>query len=467
MKINSIKEYTIPHFSQQTSKTKNKQNSNLKKAAPIIASATAITSGIIVIGIIKKAPKKPINIDIDFKNSILKSLEKEGIKCKTEDLNSIVGPEEFSTLINKFKPENFNISKQAQSLDKFKNEGEFINYLKDANNLKDYYSNFVDGTFRVNLHSHSNFSDGRASVSEFLENATKYADLIASKNSDKSIPPFTIALTDHDNVDGCKEAIKIIAQNPKKYKNLKFVAGTEMSVNSNILEPLRNHFDVTALAINPFDNDFCKLLNDLKDKRTNTIQKLIDKSNLRRGTNYTINDLIDWQLKNSHGKQDIKTMAGVSGVRHAIDALMNISSETIKKSHYDHCDSLDLETVINAIHKAGGKASLTHPLKSFYAPIPEEKLMKLKELGIDGFEANHQYAPNKFYKLMENNHFNPDDSVTKRADIIYNNLSDFAKKNSLFLSGGTDSHNHHPFIYHPNNDFVAEFVENVLNGKIK
>ena len=62
--------------------------------------------------------------------------------------------------------------------------------------------------FRFNLHTHTNFSDGSLCVNEWLENACKIAD---ERSEDKGcLPPFTVALTDHDCIDGAKEAVRIL-----------------------------------------------------------------------------------------------------------------------------------------------------------------------------------------------------------------------------------------------------------------
>ena len=60
---------------------------------------------------------------------------------------------------------------------------------------------------KIDLHIHSDFSDGNYSISEICERC-------------KNEGVYEIAITDHDTVEGCKEAVRIIASNPEKYKNL-------------------------------------------------------------------------------------------------------------------------------------------------------------------------------------------------------------------------------------------------------
>ena len=121
------------------------------------------------------------------------------------------------------------------------------------------FANVLNGKYRVNLHTHSRKSDGMMEPKDFLEMAVKYAD--KAKRLDPDLPPFTIALTDHNNVDGVKEIIAIIAKNPEKYKNLKFVVGCEfmfMDENSGFEFPA---FEAVGLGFNPFDPELNKRLN--------------------------------------------------------------------------------------------------------------------------------------------------------------------------------------------------------------
>ena len=81
---------------------------------------------------------------------------------------------------------------------------------------------------RINLHNHTKASDGKLSLLEMLEQARKWADAIAIKNNSNEKSAFVWGLTDHDTMDGAKEVVKIISQNPEKYKNLKIVLGVNL-----------------------------------------------------------------------------------------------------------------------------------------------------------------------------------------------------------------------------------------------
>ena len=107
-------------------------------------------------------------------------------------LSSVVGSKQLEKLINNFTMQDFTVGKNLEGV---------------KNNI-----------YRVNLHNHTQASDGKLSVEAFLEQSRKWADRIASKVNDNK-PAFTIGITDHDTLDGCKQAVKIISENPDKYLN--------------------------------------------------------------------------------------------------------------------------------------------------------------------------------------------------------------------------------------------------------
>jgi len=88
------------------------------------------------------------------------------------------------------------------------------------------FENVKDGTFSINLHIHTQYSDGDFSVQELLDQTAKYADYRLTKGYSD---PVIISVTDHDTLSGTKEALKIIAEDPEKYKNISFVTGIELN----------------------------------------------------------------------------------------------------------------------------------------------------------------------------------------------------------------------------------------------
>ena len=418
--------------------------------------------GVIIYKIGRGRGAEGAGFDTKFKNSVLGALKKEGVNCKKSALDSIVGPEEFQVLIKKYEQQDFARCTQG-IIPRFKTKGEYETYLKlhkgtlPAKELEDYYRPILDGKFRVCLHTHSIHSDGAATVNEFLDCATAYANKVAKQCPNDGKPPFMIALTDHDSIDGCKEAIKIIAQNPEKYKNLKFVAGAEFSVKSDISVNGRNNFDLTGLALNPFDEKLVGLMEGLKISRQKTVESLLEGFSPIGGKKYTFNDLVQFQ-RDGHfekGKQTIENRAGVVSVRNAIEAFEKITGSdlTEQKNYLGVKDILPIDTVIKAVNENGGFTSLTHPVKSFHGYIGDESLKALKDKGIRGIEACHQYTPSKYYNLGGGD-------VNERAFAILRQYEEFAHKNDMFISGGTDSHKKQIFSRNPRitSELLARFL---------
>lgn len=170
-------------------------------------------------------------------------------------LNSVMGKSQLQKLLDEFTPGDFSIGENFEG----------------ARNM----------TFRVNLHNHTTFSDGKLTVEEFLEQARKYADRIAKNNPADSKPPFTIAITDHDTLNGCREALKILSADPEKYKNLKVVLGSEISVsNCNpdiVSRPL--NFELVGYSLNPYDENLVKILENIQKTRQENVEKFLEKIN--------------------------------------------------------------------------------------------------------------------------------------------------------------------------------------------
>ena len=139
---------------------------------------------------------------------------------------------------------------------------------KDMNIIDSHDFRYLEsGEFKANLHIHTQYSDGEMTVKELLKNAQQ----ITEKNHD-----FLIALTDHDTIDGCKEAEKLIDEFP----DVNICFGVEIStVGINFpkqTKPVQIH--LLVYGINPADE---KLNNYLQTKReqklhlaNTTIQKL-------------------------------------------------------------------------------------------------------------------------------------------------------------------------------------------------
>lgn len=262
--------------SEAQEKSSNQNPIQTKRKLPyIIASvaafcAVAFASGLMIkklnnVKNLKDMYKKIINEFPEDKEYYSTLAKEVGLKPKDEyKLCSIVGSSQMENLLKIFTPQDFQVGKN--------------------------YEGIANHTFRVSLHNHTTASDGILTVEELLEQATKWADRVA-KNTKKDLkPPFTIAITDHDTLASAKEAVKIIAKNPQKYKNLKVVLGSEISVShlnpENVIRPV--DFELIGYSLNPFNEKLNRLLNNLENSRRQAIETLLSKIGNKYG-GYGIN----------------------------------------------------------------------------------------------------------------------------------------------------------------------------------
>ncbi len=164
--------------------------------------------------------------DLMFKKDLQKGLSDTfGINCKIQNLNSVAGPDEVKTIINRLKPFHYEVGEN----------------------------------FRANFHLHTKASDGRLTPKEFLEQCADWAKhIVNSKKVNDDLPAFSAAITDHDNIDSVKEVIALISQEPEKYKNFKFVSGCEFLFRG-YKEP-HSAFEAVGLGFNPFDKNIQSLM---------------------------------------------------------------------------------------------------------------------------------------------------------------------------------------------------------------
>lgn len=189
----------------------------------------------------------------DYRVQLAKELSKElGKNITAKDLKAVITRKELLKELSKLTEEN---------------------YILTENNLK-------NGTFLADLHSHSNYSDGVIGVQNLLDEVAEYGNKLNQLKGKK----FLFALSDHDGVEGVKEALKIIAQNPQKYENIRFVPATEISFvfpcqkesprfrqyGSDVQMP-----ELLIYNINPFSETTNKFFENIYARRESQIDKAI------------------------------------------------------------------------------------------------------------------------------------------------------------------------------------------------
>lgn len=185
------------------------------------------------------------SVDMKYKHALVAGIQDVfQFTPKLENLDSIVTPNQLKTLLKRLSRENFSLGKVA-----FRKEAT----IEDFNNI-------LDGTHCVNLHIHTNNSDGSMNVEEYLDQASKYGDKLALINKDNKSPYYISSITDHNNVKGVQKAIAQIAEDPKRYKNFKFVPGCEFMFLDDNSGFKYSAFEALGFCFNPFDAEILEKL---------------------------------------------------------------------------------------------------------------------------------------------------------------------------------------------------------------
>lgn len=253
----------------------------------------------------------------------------------------------------------------------------------------------------IDLHAHTNHSDGKDSPTELIANAAKAGLSV-------------VAITDHDSVAGWTEAIRA-AQSHR----IGLVPGIEVSTRA-ITESGRGiSVHVLAYLPDPENEPLLTALNRTKASRINRAQEMVD----RLKADYPI----DWELVKQQLPEgstigrpaiaDALVAAGVVPTRS--DAFTSILHRNSR--YYVSEKSLETIEAIRLIREAGGVSVMAHPLIDFPveadpANLPLGHFEQLIEAGLDGLEVNHRAVPRVAKDWLENLAFKHNLIVTGSSD---------------------------------------------------
>lgn len=245
----------------------------------------------------------------------------------------------------------------------------------------------------IDLHTHSLKSDGSMTPTEVVEEA-KRAGLAA------------IALTDHDSVDGVREAVEA-----GKLLGVEIIPAIEFSVMSKTETHILGYFiDIE----NPDLKEMLKEVVDLRIERNHvTCQRLNE-----LGFDITLEEVRALAPNNfvgrAHFARVMMDKGYISTVKEGFEKYMSVGK-------YAYCEKqrLSAREAIELITKCGGIAFLAHP---HLTKLPDDELKEfLKELkgyglcGLEGYYTDYTPEMQEKYQSM-------------------------AKALGLMISGGTDFH---------------------------
>jgi len=250
----------------------------------------------------------------------------------------------------------------------------------------------------VDLHMHSNFSDGSDSPTQLVEKA-------------KQLGLTAIALTDHDTIDGIPEFLEA-----GERFGIHTVPGVEISVDTKL--PNNGHMHMLGLFIDPKGKKLKETLDYLRTQRNLRAEKIIRKLN-ELGVHITLEELLEEAGEGSIGRPHVAKILVRKGVVGSIQEAFDIYLAKGKPAYMDKV-KLGEEDAIQMIHDAGGFAILAHPHLMNYPTFEEarERIMQLREIGLDGFEIYYSTMPEEYTQ----------------------GLIELAKAEGFVVSGGSDYH---------------------------
>ena len=156
------------------------------------------------------------------------------------------------------------------------------NYTYTSDNIKNF-------GFQADFHMHTNYTDGKISVKQLLDEISDYSNKLFARTGKK----FVFSITDHDSVKSVKDALVIISENPEKFRNVKFIPGVELSFSHRAPKSTNpcEISELLAYGFDPFKLD--KYCDNLQIKRSDTIDNML--SEIRKAiplTNFNREELI-------------------------------------------------------------------------------------------------------------------------------------------------------------------------------
>ena len=244
------------------------------------------------------------------------------------------------------------------------------------------------------LHTHSIYSDGTNTPSELIDMATK-------------IGLSSLALSDHNTVDGLKEFIEA-----SKNKDIEIVPGCEFSVDYNGKE-----LHLLGLFINEiYFDDISKLMKEVNDRKDQSNLDLIQKLN-DAGYNIDYN-LIKQSTPNgkfnrAHVASELVRLGYVKDRDEAFKTLLSK-----KGPYYKEPERLTVWEMLEYLVSIHAIPVLAHPFLNLNEDELNVFLPIAKDKGLIGIEV--------YYSLYN--------------EITTNKSIDLANKYDLKYSGGSDYH---------------------------
>ncbi len=183
----------------------------------------------------------------DFHKTLSKGLsEVFETDIPAQNFRNVVSPEEFKNLISGLTAENF------LSHDK----------------------NLTRGIYCADLDNQTNFSHGNQTVVDILNKANTFAQ----KYYEQTGKDFIFAIADTDTLESTQHAVRILGENPEKFKHLKLVPAIKLTFihKSPELSNYYTNHEMLIYGINPFSKNLISFVDERIAKRREMIETIIN-----------------------------------------------------------------------------------------------------------------------------------------------------------------------------------------------
>jgi 3',5'-nucleoside bisphosphate phosphatase len=227
----------------------------------------------------------------------------------------------------------------------------------------------------VDLHIHSLASDGTLSAAEIISLAER-------------LGLGAVAITDHDAIEGSREALGL-----DRPDSLGFLTGVEISVEPPRGFVCQGSVHILGYGVNLDDNDLNRSLERLRKARKERNPKIIEKLKAL-GMDISMSDVQSQAGEGQAGRPHIaQCLINARFVRDIGEAFDRYLAKG--KPAYMDKNRLSCRQAIETIQKAGGIASLAHPL--LIKPSGDHNLNDLlgalKSMGLGALEVYYTEHP--------------------------------------------------------------------------
>ncbi len=231
---------------------------------------------------------------------------------------------------------------------------------------------------KVDLHSHTNYSDGYYSPEELVHKA---------KDAGISI----LSITDHDSVNAIEKATKV-----GEKLGVQIIPGVEISSDLRGAE-----VHILGYFIDTENKELEHYLTFFREERVRRAARIVEKLN-NLGFEITLDDVLEKAKNSAVGRPHI---AQAMLEKKIVNTYFEAFNKYIKNGGpaYERKVHLSPQSAFKIISDAGGLSFIAHP-----AHMPESMIKELIDAGADGIEVihpSHSRELVRFYRGIVNEYF--------------------------------------------------------------